>query len=199
MSWHLSGEYFESCSCDVLCPCITSQAQASPTPGYCSFVMGLKIEQGEHQGARLDGLNVAILGWANGPMAMGDSSGEVYLDSRATPPQRTALEDLMSGRAGGAPAALSGFMPKFLGFKTAAISYSADGNTKRLSIEGVGQQEVSGLPGMGGETLVLTKTGHPIADDIAVARATSATFKDEHFTIDNTGKNGHFAPFNWKG
>jgi len=161
--------------------------------------MGLKIEQGEHQGTRLDGLNVAILGWANGPMAKGDSSGEVYLDNRATPPQRTALEDLMSGRAGGAPAALSGFMPRFLGFKTAAISYSADGNTKRLSIEGVGQQEVSGLPGMGGETLVLTKTGHPIADDIAVARATSATFKDEHFTIDNTGKNGHFAPFNWKG
>lgn len=199
MGWHLSGEYFESCSCDVLCPCITSQATAMPTPGYCSFVMGLKIDRGQYEGATLDGLNVAIIGWAEGPMANGNSSGEMYLDSRASTDQRRALEDLLSGKGGGAPAALSAFMPKFLGFKTAPISYTVDGGTRRLSVDGVGKQEVTGLPGMAGETLVLTKTGHPISDDLAVARATSAVFKDEHFTIDNTGKNGHFAAFNWKG
>jgi hypothetical protein len=58
---------------------------------------------------------------------------------------------------------------------------------------------VTGLPGMGGETLVLTHTGHPISDDLAIARAATASFKDEHFTIDNAGKNGHYAPFSWRG
>jgi hypothetical protein len=199
MAWHLSGQYFESCSCDVLCPCITSQATAMPTPGFCAFVMGLQIERGEFEGANLAGLNVAVIARAEGPMANGDTEGEMYIDSKASAAQRAALEHLLSGQAGGAPAALASFMPKFLGFKSAAISYESEGNTRRLSIDGVGKQEVAGLPGMGGDTLVLTHTGHPISDDLAVARATTAVFKDEHFTIDNTGKNGHFAPFNWKG
>lgn len=199
MSWNLSGQYFESCSCDVLCPCITSQATAMPTPGYCAFVMGLQVERGEFEGSDLGGLNVAVIARAEGPMANGDTEGEMYIDSRASSSQRAALEKLLSGQAGGAPAALASFMPKFLGFKSAAITWEADGNTRRLSIDGVGKQEVTGLPGMGGDTLVLTHTGHPISDDLAVARATSAVFKDENFTIDNTGKNGHFAPFDWKG
>jgi hypothetical protein len=170
-----------------------------PTPGYCAFVIGLQVERGEFEGSDISGLNVAVVARAEGPMANGDSRGEVYIDSKASPAQRSALETLMSGKAGGAPAALASFMPTFVGFKSAAITFEADGNTRRLSIEGVGKQEVTGLPGMAGDTLVLTHTGHPISDDLAVARATSAVFKDEHFAIDNTGKNGHFAPVNWKG
>ena len=199
MAWSLSGQYFESCSCDVLCPCITSQATAMPTPGFCAFVIGLQVERGEFEGSDIGGLNVAVIARAEGPMANGNSRGEVYIDSKANSAQRAALETLLSGKAGGPPAALATFMPTFLGFKSAAITFEAEGNTRRLSIEGVGKQEVTGLPGMGGDILVLAHTGHPIADDLAVARATSAVFKDEHFTIDNTGKNGHFAPINWKG
>ena len=132
-------------------------------------------------------------------MANGDSRGEIFLDSRANPSQRAALETLFSGKAGGAPAALGAFMPKFLGFKTARITIEADGDKRRVSIEGVGAQEIRALPGLGGETLVLTKTGHPVGDDLALARASTATFKDEHFTIDNAGKNGLFTRFSWRG
>jgi hypothetical protein len=199
MAWELSGQYFESCSCDVLCPCITSQATAMPTPGYCAFVLGLQVERGQFDGTSLGGLNAVVIGRAEGPMANGNSKGEIYIDSRASNAQRAALEHLLSGKAGGAPAALAGFMPTFLGFKTAGITFGVEGNTRRLSIEGVGSQEVTALPGMAGETLMLTHTGHPISDDLALARATTAVFRDENFTIDNTGKNGHIAAFNWRG
>jgi len=30
-AWRISGEYFESCNCEVLCPCLLSRAQARPT------------------------------------------------------------------------------------------------------------------------------------------------------------------------
>src|SRR2546421_301963 len=30
-SWRIEGEYFESCNCEVLCPCLLSNAQARPT------------------------------------------------------------------------------------------------------------------------------------------------------------------------
>ena len=87
MAWSLSGQYFESCSCDVLCPCITSQATATPTPGYCAFVIGLQVERGEFEGSDISGLNVAVIARAEGPMANGDSRGEVYIDSKASPAQ----------------------------------------------------------------------------------------------------------------
>jgi hypothetical protein len=199
MAWELSGQYFESCNCEVICPCILSQATAMPTEGNCAAVMGLQFERGQLDGTSLGGLNAVVILRAEGPMANGNSRGEIYIDSRASAVQRAALEHLLSGKGGGAPAALAGFMPTFLGFKTAGITFSSEGNTRRLSIDGVGAQEVTGLPGMGGDTLVLTHTGHPISDDLAVARATTAVFKDEHFTIDNTGRNGHFAPFSWRG
>ena len=31
MSWEITGEYFENCNCDILCPCITSSLQGPPT------------------------------------------------------------------------------------------------------------------------------------------------------------------------
>ena len=33
--WKISGDYFEACSCDSVCPCPTSGLAARPTQGYC--------------------------------------------------------------------------------------------------------------------------------------------------------------------
>src|SRR5437660_12007098 len=38
-SWRVSGEYFENCSCDVVCPCEISPKgflMADPDNGYCN-------------------------------------------------------------------------------------------------------------------------------------------------------------------
>ena len=32
MSWHLEGSYFETCSCDVICPCTASMALEATPP-----------------------------------------------------------------------------------------------------------------------------------------------------------------------
>src|SRR5256885_1473898 len=34
MAWQIRGEYFETCSCDFLCPCPTSNLTARPTQGW---------------------------------------------------------------------------------------------------------------------------------------------------------------------
>lgn len=197
MAWRLSGEYFESCSCDVLCPCITSQAQARPTRGYCDAVLAFSIEQGSFDGADLGGLNVVVALHTDGPMADGKGKNEIFIDRRASAGQRSALETVLSGRAGGAPAGIQGLVPTFLGFKQASITFEREGNSRRLVVEGFGDQAVTGLAGMGGDPLTLTGTGHPASNDLALARASRAVFKDDHFEIDNSGQNGHFAHFSW--
>ncbi|MGI8927758.1 MAG: DUF1326 domain-containing protein [Tepidiformaceae bacterium] len=199
MAWQLSGDYFESCSCDVLCPCITSQVTARPTRGYCDAVLAFNIQDGGMDGTSLGGLNVVVAMHTDGPMGDGKGKNEVFIDSRASREQRQSLETILSGKVGGPPAGIQGLVPTFLGFKQAAITFEQDGASRRLVVDGFGEQAVSGLAGLGGKPLAITGTGHPANDDLSLARASTAKFKDNHFEIDNSGQNGHFAPFSWSG
>jgi hypothetical protein len=52
--WQVSGEYFESCSCDYVCPCIPSNMAARPTHGDCYFAMAFRVERGRFGDVALD-------------------------------------------------------------------------------------------------------------------------------------------------
>ena len=200
MAWNLSGEYFETCSCAVLCPCILSQATAPPTEGYCEAVLAFRVDAGAADGLNLAGTHAVIALRTDGPMVEGRGKREIYVDSAASEPQRQALAAIFSGERGGPPEGVGGLAPELLGVQTARISFQMEGASRSLTVEGIGEQSITGLPGMSGETLVLTNTGHPANTNLAVARAgATARFKDAAFDIDNAGKNGHFAPFTWQG
>jgi hypothetical protein len=199
MAWQLSGQYFETCSCDVLCPCITSQATATPTLGHCDAVLAFRIERGSSDGIDLAGLTAVVALQADGPMANGQGRREIYLDSAASGAQREALAAIFSGGAGGPPEAIGALVPELLGVRSARIEFGVDGETRTLKVEGFGEQSVTGLPGFAGGTMILTNAGHPASNDLALARAgATARFKDAAFDFDNAGKNGHYAPFNWQ-
>ena len=38
-AWHVSGQYYENCSCDFVCPCVAGQLAVKPTKGWCTIVM----------------------------------------------------------------------------------------------------------------------------------------------------------------
>ena len=44
--WKISGDYFEACSCDSVCPCPTSGLAARPTQGYCDAGLVFHVERG---------------------------------------------------------------------------------------------------------------------------------------------------------
>ena len=44
--WQLTGDYFENCNCDVLCPCLVSSAApltARPSQGACDVAVAFHI------------------------------------------------------------------------------------------------------------------------------------------------------------
>jgi hypothetical protein len=62
--WQLSGDYFENCSCTVVCPCLVSTAApltARPTEGYCNVPLIFHIESGRYGDVALDGLNALVI------------------------------------------------------------------------------------------------------------------------------------------
>lgn len=46
--WKISGDYFEACSCDSVCPCPTSGLAARPTKEACDAGLVFHVEHGSY-------------------------------------------------------------------------------------------------------------------------------------------------------
>ena len=106
--WRLSGDYFENCNCDVVCPCLVSTAPpltARPTQGECNVPLVFHIDKGDYDGLTLDGLNVAVVAHTPGPMASGNWTLAAYVDERADEKQAAALARAIFGGGEGGPMA----------------------------------------------------------------------------------------------
>ena len=53
-AWTASGDYFETCTCDYLCPCLSSNLTASPTKGDCVFAFAFRVDRGRFGDVSLD-------------------------------------------------------------------------------------------------------------------------------------------------
>lgn len=196
-SWRIEGEYFESCNCELLCPCLLSHAQVRPTEGHCDVVLAVHIAKGACGGVDLSGLNAVQALTTPGPMAQGNGTLAVYLDSRANDAQRAALEAIFTGKAGGPPSFMAGMIAHRLPTKTAAISFSSDGKVYKLSMAGISEVTVEGVTGAGNQVVWLDNVAHPFSRRLAAARGTSSHYKDHSLSFENSGRNGHFSPINW--
>ena len=134
MAWQINGEYFETCSCDYLCPCVTSNLTARPTQGSCTFAFVQHIDRGRFNDVVLDGLNFAIIGRTPEEMAKGNWTVGVITDERASPEQQQAIVTIASGQAGGPMAALSGLIGTFAGVEARPIRFEKDGLRRAASI-----------------------------------------------------------------
>jgi len=196
-SWKVDGQYFESCNCEVLCPCLLTAAQARPTEGHCDVVLGFHIDKGNYGGVDLSGLNAAMAVVTPGPMAQGGGTFALYLDKSANAEQHAALEAIFGGSAGGAPAVMGLMVSKRLPTKTVEINFSAKGNDRKLSIPGIADVNVQGIVGHGGEVVWIDNAPHPLTSRISAAKGVSSSYKDHSLTFENSGRNGHYGPISW--
>src|SRR5438034_957254 len=102
-AWHIRGSYFESCNCDVICPCrrIDGVSGGRSTHGICLGVLTWLIEEGEAVGTDLAGLPVALATRYDDDEPGSPWTWILYLDERASEEQQEALEAIFTGRLGG--------------------------------------------------------------------------------------------------
>jgi hypothetical protein len=202
VNWQLSGDYFENCNCNVVCPCLISPAPpltSRPSQGVCDVALAFHIDRGRYGDVSLDGLNVVLAVHAPGPMADGNLSAAAYIDERANDQQAVALGAIFTGAEGGPMAAFAPLITSQLGVKKVPIRYSVDGKARSVEIPGIMQMRVEPLPTMHGGGEMWGNFGHPVAPDrmaLAVGAAGS-TYTDHGMRWDNSGKNGHYAPISW--
>ena len=202
-SWQVSGQYYETCSCDYVCPCLPGQMAARPSKGSCTFAMAFQIDHGSYGAVSLDGLGFILLGFTPEAMGKGNWSVGVLADDRARAEQRDAIATIASGAAGGPMAALSGLVGKMLGVESAPIRFDRSGvkwSVKAGTFVDMAAEGVMGVNPNATEPLCLDNTGHPAANRFFLARASGSHVKALGLAWDDaTGQNnGQYAPFSWR-
>ena len=200
--WELSGDYFENCNCDVVCPCLVSAGPpmtARPTQGVCDVALAFHVDKGKYGDVSLDGLNVVVAVHTPGAMGEGNWTLAAYVDARADDRQTEALGAIFSGAVGGPMAIFAPLVAKNLGAKKVAIDYAVTGKKRTVAIPGVMTMAVEPLPSMHPSGETWAALGHPVAPDkLALAVGSKgSTFADHGMRWDNSGKNGHYAPIQW--
>src|SRR5947207_4099722 len=202
MTWHIAGDYFETCSCDYVCPCVPTNLAGKPTKEWCNFAMVFNIEKGNSDGLQLDGLIFAVIGHTPEIMGKGNWSVGLIVDDRASAEQKQAITMIASGQAGGPPAILTSVVGKLLGVESRPITYKKDGLRRSVSIPGMLEQACEGVPSVANpaEPLYIDNTMHPANSRLALAKATASHLHAFGLNWDDTSgnNNGHFAPFNWR-
>lgn len=203
-TWNISGQYYETCSCDFVCPCLPGQMAVRPSKGSCTFAMAFQIDRGQHEAVSLDGLGFIVLGLTPEAMGKGNWSVGLIVDERASVEQRDAITAITSGAAGGPMAALSPLVGSFVGVESAAIRFDRNGTKWSVISPKLVDMAAEGAMGINPnatEPLHLENTGHPAADRLALAHASRSHVHALGFEWDDVSgqNNGQYAPFSWQG
>jgi hypothetical protein len=196
--WSLSGDYLESCNCEVACPCVFL---SPPTEGTCTVVVAWHIDKGSYGATKLDGLNVALAVHSPGHMAQVKWKAAAFLDEKVNAAQQEALTKIFTGQAGGHPAVLASFVGEIVGMSKVPIEYRKEGKGRVLKLGQSGSVAFQFLEGQGGAPVTIS--GHPLCispgQPVVVGKSTELKLKAAGFDWSLSGKNAFTAPFSYSG
>ena len=200
MAWQLDGTYFESCSCDEVCPCTWSAFTAEATLDRCRALLAYHVESGDINGVDVGGLSFALFLDTPPVMSTGNWRVGVYLDDAASDAQAEQLGALLSGQLGGPPAMLGPFIGEMLGVEKTRIAFRDDGRTHHVAIGDAVDLGVEDFVAIEGQDPVqLTNVLHPSNTTLTVAPARAARLSTFGIDWGREGQSGFSAPFSWAG
>jgi hypothetical protein len=190
MAWQMQGTYFETCSCEVVCPCTASLALGA-TYDRCRVTLVFHVASGDVEGTDVSGLTVAAL--ADTPKVMTDGNWKlgVFIDAAASDEQAEKLGAVFSGQLGGPMEALGPLIGENLGVERAPIEVREEGLTHSVRIGDAVDFEIEDVVPFGvetGEPARIVGVFHPAGSELTVSRATRSQISA--FGIEYEGKSG---------
>lgn len=200
MSWSLEGSYFESCSCDVVCPCTASLALGA-THDRCKVILVFNVKSGEIEGVDVSGLKVAAVADTPKVMTEGNWRIGVFIDAVASDDQAEKLGAVFSGALGGPMEALGPLIGENLGVERVPIEVTEAGLRHSVRIGDSASFEIEDVVPFGvesGKPARLTGIFHPVGSELTVSRATRSQI--DAFGIQYTAGAGFStSEFSWAG
>jgi hypothetical protein len=198
MAWTLEGTYFESCSCEVVCPCTASLALGADYD-RCRVTLVFDVAQGEVDGTDVSGVTVAAVADTPKVMTEGNWRLGVFIDEAASDEQADKLAAVFGGQLGGPMEGLVPLIGENLGLQRAPIEVREEGLTHSVKIGDAVDIEIEDVVPFGvesGEPARVTGIFHPAGSELTISRATRA--RVNAFGIEYEGKSGFSASrFAW--
>jgi hypothetical protein len=197
MAWSLKGTYFETCSCNVVCPCTASLSLGADYE-RCRVTLVFKIGQGEIDGTDVAGLTIAAVADTPQVMTEGNWRLGVFVDDAASDEQAEKLGAVFGGQMGGPMAALTPLVGENLGVERAPIEVIENGLMHSVKIGDSVDFEIEDVVSFGvetGEPARLAGIFHPAGSELTIAKATRSNISA--FGIEYDGKSAFSAPFSW--
>jgi hypothetical protein len=192
--WKIVGQMEEACSCDKACPCWFG---SKPTKMNCSGNQFLFIEKGSYGNVKLDGLAVANYVQSPDGRGMMESFGKwtlsyLYLDEKASPEQRKALEAI-----GNIVLPFTGAPQEKRVVRTSAIKRSVTGKTHKIDMGQYGVVTGHLLEGgLGGSVKISNPPGaDPLHKEYMQGETDSFTYTDGGQNWNFQGSNYMFGTF----
>jgi hypothetical protein len=190
MAWKLAGTYFETCSCEVVCPCTASLALGADYD-RCKVTLVFNVHDGDVDGTDVSGLTVAAVADTPKVMSEGNWRLGVFIDAAASDQQAEALGAVFSGRLGGPMEALGPLVSENLGVERAPIEVREDGLLHSVRIGDAIDFEIEDVVPFGvqsGEPARLTGIFHPAGSELTISKATRSSISA--FGVEYEGKSG---------
>ena len=190
MSWNLKGSYFETCSCDLMCPCNMSFDHGA-TYDYCRVVLVFNIKEGEIEGTEVSDRGVAVIADTPKVMTEGNWRLGMLIDERATDEQVELLTAVFAGQKGGPMEAVVPLVGEILGVERVPFDLSEEGLIHSAKIGDGIDFEIEDIVPFGVETgqpVRLVGMFHPAGSEFNAAEAKRS--KISAFGIEYEGKTG---------
>jgi hypothetical protein len=190
MSWSLKGDYVETCSCELMCPCNLSLDHGA-TYDFCRVTLVFDVREGAVDGTDVAGRKVVMIADTPKVMTEGNWRVGVYVDDGATDEQFERLVQVFSGQLGGPMAGLAPLIGEMLGVERAAIEVDQDGLRHRVRVGSAIDFEIQDVVPFGvetGEPIRFDGMFHPVGSDLTMAEAKRSSI--DAFGISYEGKTG---------
>ena len=198
MAWSVRGTYFETCSCELMCPCNFSLAHGAHYD-RCRVTLVFNVTEGEVEGTNVSGLKVAAI--ADTPKVMTDGNWRlgVFIDDKASEEQAEKLIGVFSGQFGGPMEGLAPLIGENLGVERAPIEVHEEDLRHSVKIGDAIDFEIEDVVPFGAETgepARLAGIFHPAGSEFRAAEAKRT--KINAFGIEYEGKSALSASeFSW--
>ena len=190
MAWQIAGTYFETCSCEVVCPCTASLALGADYD-RCKVTLVFHVTDGDVEGTDVSGLTVAAVADTPKVMSEGNWRLGVFIDDSASDQQAEKLGAVFSGQLGGPMEALGPLVSENLGVERAPIEVREEGLLHSVKIGDAVDFEIEDVVPFGvqtGEPARMTGIFHPAGSELTIAKATRSSISA--FGVEYEGKAG---------
>ena len=125
MAYRIAGTYVAACNCAGLCPCPVDGAPTGDD-GECRGALVFGIKDGSLDDVELGGVSFALYNWFPSNLTAGNWKVGIVVDDGASDEQAQAVEQIVSGDAGGPFGEFKPLIGDYVGMERASVKVTDD-------------------------------------------------------------------------